>query len=190
MSIGLSTLQNSGAIEQMFVAQSKARVSNLQIAIANTKRHQFNTTSIYLTKMRGFADELVAAGRVLLDKELVSYILAGLGSRYDALVAALSVVTTPLSLGMLYSQILFRVMINVKRCTMVAQPATSSPLPMSPLANVVPASPTTAYTMADHVVTMVIVGMNDAMTGVIIAATHALMIARSSKQAVWVAVCL
>jgi hypothetical protein len=44
--------------------------------------------------------------------------------------------------------------------------------------------------MADHVVTMVIVGMNDAMTGVIIAATHALMIARSSKQAVWVAVCL
>jgi hypothetical protein len=93
------------AIEQMDAAQSEARVCNLLIAITNTKQHQFNTTSAYLTKMQGFADELVAVGRVLLDKELISYILAGLGSGYDALVAALGMVTTPLSLGMLYSQI-------------------------------------------------------------------------------------
>jgi hypothetical protein len=91
------------AIETMFAAQSEARVSNLLIAIANTKRQQFSTTSAYLTKMQGFADDLAAAGRVLLEKELVSYILAGLGSGYDALVAALGVVTTPLSLATLYS---------------------------------------------------------------------------------------
>jgi hypothetical protein len=49
------------AIEEMFANQSEARVSNLLIAIANTKRQQFNNSSDYFTKMQCFADELAAA---------------------------------------------------------------------------------------------------------------------------------
>ncbi|KAK1610011.1 hypothetical protein QYE76_033684 [Lolium multiflorum] len=92
------------ALEEMFAAQSEARVTNLLVALANTKKLQM-TTSEFLTKMQGFADELVSAGHPLQDRQLVSYILAGLGSGYNSLVAALGVAPTPISLSMLYSQL-------------------------------------------------------------------------------------
>jgi hypothetical protein len=63
------------------------------------------TTSEFLSKMQGFADELVAAGHPLHDRQLVAYILAGHGADYNSLVAALGVVTTPISLSQLYSHI-------------------------------------------------------------------------------------
>ncbi|KAK1599848.1 hypothetical protein QYE76_016695 [Lolium multiflorum] len=92
------------AIEQMFAAQSKVRVDNMLVALANTKKLQ-STTSEYLAKMQGFADELVAAGHPLQDRQLVSYILAGVGKDYNSLVAALGVATTPITLSMLCSQL-------------------------------------------------------------------------------------
>ena len=92
------------AIEEMFTAQSEANVTNLLVALANTKKLQM-ITSEFLSKMQGFADELVAAGHPLPDRQLVSYILAGVGADYNALVAALGVVTTPISISQLYSHI-------------------------------------------------------------------------------------
>jgi hypothetical protein len=92
------------ALEEMFTAQSEAKVTNLLVALANTKKLQM-TTFEFLSKMQGFADELVAAGHPLHDRQLVSYILAGLGADYNALVAALGVVTTPISLIQLYSHV-------------------------------------------------------------------------------------
>jgi hypothetical protein len=92
------------AIEEMFAAQSEAKVTNLPVALANTKKLQM-TTSEFLSKIQGFADELVAAGHPLQDMQLVSYILAGLGADYNALDAALGVVTTPIFLSQLYSHI-------------------------------------------------------------------------------------
>ncbi|KAK1604126.1 hypothetical protein QYE76_027799 [Lolium multiflorum] len=92
------------ALAEMFAAQSEARVTNLLVALANTKKLQM-TTSEFLTKMQGFADELVSAGHPLQDRQLVSYILAGLGGGYNSLVAALGVATTPITLSMLYSQL-------------------------------------------------------------------------------------
>ncbi|XP_071681639.1 uncharacterized protein [Lolium perenne] len=86
------------AIDEMFAAQREAKVTNLLIALANTKKLQL-TTSEFLSKMQGLADELIAAGHPLPDKQLVSYILAGLGADYNSLVAALGVVTTPISLA-------------------------------------------------------------------------------------------
>ncbi|XP_071685375.1 uncharacterized protein [Lolium perenne] len=90
------------ALDEMFAAQSEAKVTNLLIALANTKKL---STSEFLAKMQGFDDELIAAGHPLQDRQLVSYILASLGAGYNALVAALSVSTTPVSLSMLYSQL-------------------------------------------------------------------------------------
>jgi hypothetical protein len=92
------------AIEEMFASQSQAKVTNLRIALANTKKLNLSTAE-FLTKMQGIADELAAASCPVTDKELISFILAGLGSGYDALVAAIGVVTTPMTLSMLYSQL-------------------------------------------------------------------------------------
>jgi hypothetical protein len=78
------------ALEEMFSAQSEAKIDNLLVALANTKKLQMSTSE-YLAKMQSFADELVAAGHPLLDRQLVSYILAGLGKDYNSLVAALGV---------------------------------------------------------------------------------------------------
>jgi hypothetical protein len=63
------------------------------------------TTSEFLSKMQGFADDLIAAGHPLTDRQLVSYILAGLGADYNALVAALGVATTPITLSLLFSHL-------------------------------------------------------------------------------------
>jgi hypothetical protein len=62
-------------------------------------------TSAYLTKMQGIVDELAAAGCTVSTREHVSFILAGLGAPYNALVAALGVVTTPITLSHLYAQL-------------------------------------------------------------------------------------
>ncbi|KAK1692554.1 hypothetical protein QYE76_009251 [Lolium multiflorum] len=70
-------------IEEMFAAQSEAKINNLL----------------------GFSDELIAAGHPLTDRQLVSYILAVLGADYNALVAALGVATTPISLSLLFSHL-------------------------------------------------------------------------------------
>jgi hypothetical protein len=92
------------ALEEMFAAQSESRITNLLIALANTKKLQM-TNAEFLTKMQGFAEELISAGHPLPDRQIVSYILAGLGAGYNSLVAALGVSTTPITLSMLYSQL-------------------------------------------------------------------------------------
>jgi hypothetical protein len=88
----------------LFAAQREGKVTNLLVALANTKKLQM-TTSEFLSKIQGFADKLIAVGHPLQDRQLVSYILAGLGADYNALVATLGVVTTPISLSQLYSHI-------------------------------------------------------------------------------------
>ncbi|KAK1642839.1 hypothetical protein QYE76_060644 [Lolium multiflorum] len=64
------------------------------------------STADYLAKMQSFADELIAAGHPIPDRQLVSYILVGLGKDYNALVAALGVATTPITISRLYSTLL------------------------------------------------------------------------------------
>jgi hypothetical protein len=92
------------AIEVMFASQSQSKVTNLRIALANTKKLN-SSIPTYFAKMQGFADELAAAGKPLPDDELVSFILAGLGNHYDSIVAALGVIKNSLTVAELYSQI-------------------------------------------------------------------------------------
>jgi hypothetical protein len=93
------------AVEEMFSAQSEGKVDNLLVALATTKKLQMSTAD-YLAKMQSFANELIAAGHPLPDRQLVSYILVGLGKDYNALVAALGVATTPITISRLYSTLL------------------------------------------------------------------------------------
>jgi hypothetical protein len=90
------------ALEEMFASQCEAKVTNLRIALANTKKLNMPTPA-YLTKMQGIVDELAAAGCMVSTREHVSFILAGLGAPYNALVAALGVVPTPITLSHLYA---------------------------------------------------------------------------------------
>ena len=73
------------AIEEMFASQSQAKVTNLRIALANTKKKQ-DTMPVFLTKMQTIVDELVAAGCPITPPEHVSFILAGLDGSYQAVV--------------------------------------------------------------------------------------------------------
>ncbi|KAK1664303.1 hypothetical protein QYE76_052462 [Lolium multiflorum] len=85
------------AVEQMFASQSISKITNLRIALANTKKLSMSTQAFF-AKMQGIADELAAAGKPVPDDELVSFLLAGLGGGYDSLVAALGVGTEVLNL--------------------------------------------------------------------------------------------
>jgi hypothetical protein len=53
--------------------------------------------------MQQIVDELAATGCTVTTREHVSFILAGLGSEYNVLVAALGVATTPISLSHMYA---------------------------------------------------------------------------------------
>jgi hypothetical protein len=92
------------AIEAMFASVSQSKITNLRVALANTKKLNLSTLE-FLTKMQRIADELASAGRPIPEDEHVSYVLAGLGAGYNALVAALGVATTPISLSDLYAHI-------------------------------------------------------------------------------------
>ncbi|KAK1604128.1 hypothetical protein QYE76_027801 [Lolium multiflorum] len=66
------------AVEEMFASSCQTKVTNLRIALANTKKLQMSTDA-FLTKMQSIVDELAAAGEPIRTSEHVSFILAGLG---------------------------------------------------------------------------------------------------------------
>jgi hypothetical protein len=60
-------------------------------ALANTKKEAM-TVDQFISKMRGFVSELVAAGKRVDDDKLKDYILNGLDEDYNSLVASINVV--------------------------------------------------------------------------------------------------
>lgn len=93
------------AVEEMFASQSRAKVTNLRIALTSTKKIGM-TTPAFFSKMQTIADELAAAGKPVDDEELLSFILVGLGPAYEDLVGAIGLMKTPISINELYSQVL------------------------------------------------------------------------------------
>jgi len=91
-------------IIDMFSSQSRARVTNLCITLANSQKGSMTTTA-YFSKMKALADDLASAGKPIEDEELVSYILAGLDIDYNPLVSSICSCTEPISVSHLYLQI-------------------------------------------------------------------------------------
>jgi hypothetical protein len=60
---------------------------------------------VYYNKMKGFADEMVVAGKPLEHDDFISYVLAGLDQEYNLFVENVTS-KTEISLGALYSQLL------------------------------------------------------------------------------------
>ncbi|XP_071685509.1 uncharacterized protein [Lolium perenne] len=87
------TLEHSAevwaAVEDLCSSHSKSRVSMIRGALATTKKNDLSATK-YISKMRGLASELTAAGRVIDDEELKEYILNGLDGDYNSLVASVN----------------------------------------------------------------------------------------------------
>ena len=92
------------ALTTLFAAQSQSRITNLRIAISNTKKGNMSSNS-FIAKMKSLGDELAAAGRPVTDGEMVDYILAGLDRDYDPIVAAVGAIKNSITVDDLFSQI-------------------------------------------------------------------------------------
>jgi hypothetical protein len=92
-------------LSEMYSSHSRARKVNTQIALAKTKKGA-SSVAEYFAKMRGFADELGAAGKPLDDEEFVSFLLTGLDEDFNPLVTAVVARSDLITPGDLYTQLL------------------------------------------------------------------------------------
>ena len=76
-------------LDLLFSTKSKARLLHVQFLLQTTKK---GTMSIedYVLKMKSFAHELMSAGQLIPDDELVLYILGGLGPEYESVTVNLT----------------------------------------------------------------------------------------------------
>jgi hypothetical protein len=78
---------------------------HLRSKLSNTKKGDQSCVTYY-SLMKGYADEMVAAGKYLEDEDVICYILAGLDFEYNPFVEAFTAKTEPWTLNDLYSQLL------------------------------------------------------------------------------------
>ncbi|XP_073363465.1 uncharacterized protein [Aegilops tauschii subsp. strangulata] len=99
-----STYELWTTVNNLFASQSQSRITNLRIAITNTKKGTMSS-SAYMAKMKSLGDELAAAGRPVSDPEMVDYILAGLDRDYNSVVAAIGAIKNTITADDLFAQI-------------------------------------------------------------------------------------
>lgn len=91
-------------LEEMYSSVSRARFINTRIALSNTKKGTLSINE-YVSKMKTLADEMTAAGKVVDDDDLVSYIIVGLDDTYEPVISTI-VGKDSMTLGEAYSQLL------------------------------------------------------------------------------------
>ncbi|KAK1668080.1 hypothetical protein QYE76_056239 [Lolium multiflorum] len=87
-----------------FATISVACSSGIRQQMAELKKRN-STMTVYFHKMKALADELMSIGQPLRDTELISYLLAGLDTEYDALYEVVNVRTGPMPIRDLYAQL-------------------------------------------------------------------------------------
>jgi hypothetical protein len=92
-------------VQNMFASQSRSRIMHLRAKLVSSRKGELSTAA-YFTKMKGYADEMVTAGKRLEDGDIVSYILTGLDADYNPLVENINSRSEPISLSSLYAQLL------------------------------------------------------------------------------------
>jgi hypothetical protein len=93
------------AISRSFASQLWSRVLHLRNQLVATRKGDISITS-YFSTMRGYVDEMVAAGKPLDDDDVVSYILNGLDADYNSLIEQVNGMTKTISPETLYSRLL------------------------------------------------------------------------------------
>jgi hypothetical protein len=76
----------------------------LRTRLATTRKGD-QSAMVYYNKMKGFTDEMAAAGKPLEDEDFTPYVLAGLDHDYNSFVENVAG-KTEISLGTLYLQFL------------------------------------------------------------------------------------
>jgi hypothetical protein len=92
-------------LQDMYSARSRSVTTNTRIALANAEKGS-KTMAEYVAAMKTLENEMISAGKILEDEDMVSYILAGLrDNEYNSLVAAILARTTPITISELYAQL-------------------------------------------------------------------------------------
>jgi len=103
--IGYSTSSEVwNALECMNSSQSRARIMQVHYQLATLKTGGSSVIE-YFQKFKAL-DTLAAAGQPLNDFELVSFLLAGLGSEFDPFVTSVTTRVDPMSIEELYAHLL------------------------------------------------------------------------------------
>ena len=76
-------------LEKLFASQSKTRILQLHIQLQSIKKNSL-TMGEYFAKIKRVADNLVAVGQPISNDDKMMYLLAGLGSNYDPVVASVT----------------------------------------------------------------------------------------------------
>uniref|UniRef100_A0A453M2B8 CCHC-type domain-containing protein n=1 Tax=Aegilops tauschii subsp. strangulata TaxID=200361 RepID=A0A453M2B8_AEGTS len=104
----VTTVTTAGALwttlAGMFSSQSASRINNIRTSLINAQKGNLSVAS-YFAAMRGYADELAAAGKAIPDDELASYIIHGLDADYQPLVSALDARVTGVTLDELFAML-------------------------------------------------------------------------------------
>jgi hypothetical protein len=93
------------SLERMFSSQCKARVMQVHYQLATLRKGNLSVAD-YFQRFQSLADALAAVDQPLNDFELISFLLAGLGSDYDSFVTSVTTRVEPLSLEDLYGHLL------------------------------------------------------------------------------------
>ncbi|XBI67178.1 hypothetical protein VPH35_046581 [Triticum aestivum] len=93
------------ALHDMFASQNRARIMQLRYQLSNLKKKDLSASDYY-RKMKGFADAMASIGKPLTDDEVLGYMLAGLGSEFEPLIASITARDDPVSLSSFYAYLL------------------------------------------------------------------------------------
>ena len=92
-------------LERMFTSHSRARIMQIYYQLA-TLRKGDSPIANYFHRFTNLADTLAAVDHPLNDFEMISFLLAGLGSNYDSFVTSVNTRVEPLSIEDLYGHLL------------------------------------------------------------------------------------
>ncbi|KAF5465361.1 hypothetical protein F2P56_015377 [Juglans regia] len=92
-------------LNSMFTSHSQAKEFQVRFQLTNLSRGD-QSISDYFGKVRSLADTLAAIGSPLHDKEVVTYLLSGLGPTYESFVTSVTTRSDPLTTHELYQLLL------------------------------------------------------------------------------------
>jgi hypothetical protein len=98
-----SAAQTWKMLNAMFASQSRARTMQLQSPMSTARKGDMKAAA-YFTKMKGYADEMVAAGKPLEDEDFIAYLLACLDYEYNSFVENVSARSDPVTINDVYNQ--------------------------------------------------------------------------------------
>ncbi|GAV68966.1 UBN2 domain-containing protein [Cephalotus follicularis] len=104
--VGLTTSRAVwSALAAAFASPSQARVMQLRLDLHNVSKGA-DSMEIYLQKVKSISDALALASTPVSDKDLIIYILGGLGDEYRAFVTSISTRGTSITLADLHDLLL------------------------------------------------------------------------------------